>query len=68
MHLYVTVMFSFHRETVVLDSSLMWINDASKEALDSYAKHFSASKGREKEEILLKFYAQTAEVKTKAVW
>lgn len=56
------------RETVVLDSSLIWTNDATKETCNSFTKHISASKGREKEEILLKFYAQTAEIKAKAVW
>ncbi|XP_013103013.1 SWI/SNF-related matrix-associated actin-dependent regulator of chromatin subfamily A-like protein 1 [Stomoxys calcitrans] len=55
------------RETVVLDPALVWPSDEIKESLDSVSKTLQCSKGHEREQILLRFYAQTAEVKTKAV-
>ncbi|XP_004524825.1 SWI/SNF-related matrix-associated actin-dependent regulator of chromatin subfamily A-like protein 1 [Ceratitis capitata] len=56
-----------HRETVVLDPALLTINNDAKHNLEALSKDFSSSKGREREEILLKFYSTTAEVKTRAV-
>ncbi|KAH8283549.1 hypothetical protein KR018_005573 [Drosophila ironensis] len=56
-----------NRETVVLDPALVWTNDETKDSLDAFSKELKTSKGRAMEEILLRFYARTAEVKTKAV-
>ncbi|XP_017095746.3 SWI/SNF-related matrix-associated actin-dependent regulator of chromatin subfamily A-like protein 1 [Drosophila bipectinata] len=56
-----------NRETVILDPSLVSINEETKTSLDAFSKELNSSKGRTKEEILLRFYARTAEVKTKAV-
>ncbi|GBP14151.1 hypothetical protein EVAR_69261_1 [Eumeta japonica] len=55
------------RETVVLDPALVWPSEEIKQSLDSVAKHLQTCRAAEREQILLKFYAQTAEVKTKAV-
>ncbi|XP_061386042.1 SWI/SNF-related matrix-associated actin-dependent regulator of chromatin subfamily A-like protein 1 [Musca vetustissima] len=55
------------RETVVLDPALVWPSDEVKESLNTVAKTLQSCKGQEREQILLRFYAQTAEVKTKAV-
>lgn len=57
-----------NRETVILDSSLLWKNDDTEEDLTTYAADYCASKGREKEEILFKYYNATAEAKAPAVW
>ncbi|XP_067626189.1 SWI/SNF-related matrix-associated actin-dependent regulator of chromatin subfamily A-like protein 1 [Eurosta solidaginis] len=56
-----------YRETVVLDPALVTSNDDTSESLAALSKDFSSSKGREREEILLKYYSTTAEVKTRAV-
>ncbi|XP_017116464.1 SWI/SNF-related matrix-associated actin-dependent regulator of chromatin subfamily A-like protein 1 [Drosophila elegans] len=56
-----------NRETVVLDPALVWTNEETKESLDVFNKELKTSKGRTMEEILLRFYARTAEVKTRAV-
>ncbi|XP_075152134.1 SWI/SNF-related matrix-associated actin-dependent regulator of chromatin subfamily A-like protein 1 [Haematobia irritans] len=56
-----------YRETVVLDPALVWPSDEIKESLNTVAKTLQFSKGTEREQILLRFYAQTAEVKAKAV-
>uniref|UniRef100_A0A336MKG9 CSON003038 protein n=1 Tax=Culicoides sonorensis TaxID=179676 RepID=A0A336MKG9_CULSO len=53
-----------NRESVILDTSLIKTNDPN---LSQYADEFSKSKGRDREEILLKFYSATAEIKIKAV-
>jgi len=55
-------------ETVVLDPALVWTNDETKDTLDAFNKELKTCKGRAMEEILLRFYARTAEVKAKAVW
>ncbi|XP_055641973.1 SWI/SNF-related matrix-associated actin-dependent regulator of chromatin subfamily A-like protein 1 [Toxorhynchites rutilus septentrionalis] len=55
------------RETVILDPSLLWKNDDTEEDLNSYAADYSSSKGREREEILFKYYHATAEAKAPAV-
>lgn len=46
----------------------MWSKSEYKENLNKFADELSKSKGREKEEILLRFYAETASVKAPAVW
>ncbi|KAH8341602.1 hypothetical protein KR059_011636 [Drosophila kikkawai] len=56
-----------NRETVVLDPALVWTNEETKDSLDAFSKELKTSKGRATEEILLRFYARTAEVKTRAV-
>ncbi|KAH8410144.1 hypothetical protein KR009_006836 [Drosophila setifemur] len=56
-----------NRETVVLDPALVWTNDETKTSLDAFSKELKTSKGRAMEEILLRFYARTAEVKARAV-
>lgn len=55
------------RETVILDPSLLWTNEETGENLNSYAADYSMSKGREREEILFKYYNATAEAKAPAV-
>ncbi|XP_017063305.2 SWI/SNF-related matrix-associated actin-dependent regulator of chromatin subfamily A-like protein 1 [Drosophila eugracilis] len=56
-----------NRETVVLDPALVWTNEETKDTLDAFNKELKTSKGRAMEEILLRFYARTAEVKARAV-
>lgn len=57
-----------HRETVVLDPSLVWTNDEAKTSLTQLNSELQTAKGRSREEVLLRFYAHTAKVKTPAVW
>ncbi|XP_017006739.2 SWI/SNF-related matrix-associated actin-dependent regulator of chromatin subfamily A-like protein 1 [Drosophila takahashii] len=56
-----------NRETVVLDPALVWTNDETKDTCEALNKELKTCKGRAMEEILLRFYARTAEVKTRAV-
>ncbi|ALC40055.1 Marcal1 [Drosophila busckii] len=56
-----------HRETVVLDPALVWTNEDAKSTCSDFNKELQQAKGKSREEILLRFYARTAEVKTKAV-
>ncbi|KAH8327819.1 hypothetical protein KR067_000830 [Drosophila pandora] len=56
-----------NRETVILDPALVSTNEETQTSLDAFSKELNSSKGKMKEEILLRFYARTAEVKTKAV-
>ncbi|XP_018790706.1 PREDICTED: SWI/SNF-related matrix-associated actin-dependent regulator of chromatin subfamily A-like protein 1 [Bactrocera latifrons] len=56
-----------NRETVLLDPALLSINTVSKQNLETLSRDFSTSKGREREDILLRFYSTTAEVKARAV-
>ncbi|XP_068141566.1 SWI/SNF-related matrix-associated actin-dependent regulator of chromatin subfamily A-like protein 1 [Drosophila tropicalis] len=56
-----------NRETVILDPALVWTNDETKTSLCAFTKELQTSKGKAMEEILLRFYARTAEVKTRAV-
>ncbi|XP_058824216.1 SWI/SNF-related matrix-associated actin-dependent regulator of chromatin subfamily A-like protein 1 [Topomyia yanbarensis] len=55
------------RETVILDPSLLWKNEETEEDLHTYAADYSMSKGRQREEILFKYYNATAEAKAPAV-
>lgn len=57
-----------HSETVVLDPALVWTNDDAKTSLNEMSSQLEKAKGRSREEVLLRFYAQTAQVKTRAVW
>ncbi|EDW11434.1 SWI/SNF-related matrix-associated actin-dependent regulator of chromatin subfamily A-like protein 1 [Drosophila mojavensis] len=56
-----------NRETVVLDPALVWTNDAAKSSCTELNNELQKAKGKSREELLLRFYARTAEVKTKAV-
>ncbi|XP_055917964.1 SWI/SNF-related matrix-associated actin-dependent regulator of chromatin subfamily A-like protein 1 [Eupeodes corollae] len=55
------------RETVVLDPALLWHGSDVDRTLQSYTNDLSKCKGKERECILLKFYAETATVKARAV-
>ncbi|XP_055837389.1 SWI/SNF-related matrix-associated actin-dependent regulator of chromatin subfamily A-like protein 1 [Episyrphus balteatus] len=55
------------RETVVLDPSLLWHGSDVDKTLQTYTDDLTKSKGKEKETILLRFYAETAAVKARAV-
>ncbi|XP_037811206.1 SWI/SNF-related matrix-associated actin-dependent regulator of chromatin subfamily A-like protein 1 [Lucilia sericata] len=55
------------RETVVLDPALVWPSDEVKESLNAVAKNLQTCKAADRERILLRFYAETAEVKKRAV-
>ncbi|KAG4066477.1 hypothetical protein HA402_007113 [Bradysia odoriphaga] len=56
-----------HREVVLLDPALIWTSDDIGENMKVYASDFSKMKGRDKEDVLLKFYNETAHAKTTAV-
>lgn len=56
------------RETVVLDPMLIISQENADENLNTYAEKYTNSKGRKKEEILLKYYAESGKAKSKAVW
>lgn len=55
------------RETVVLDPGLLWHGAQVDKTLQTYTDDISKSKGKDRESILLKFYAETAIVKARAV-
>lgn len=55
------------RETVVLDPALLWHGSDVDKTLQNYTNDITKSKGRDRECILLKFYAETAVVKARAV-
>jgi SWI/SNF-related matrix-associated actin-dependent regulator of chromatin subfamily A-like protein 1 len=55
------------RETVILDPALIWTKNETEENLQSYASDLQKYKGREREEILMRFYSITAEAKAAAV-
>uniref|UniRef100_A0A8D8NU11 SWI/SNF-related matrix-associated actin-dependent regulator of chromatin subfamily A-like protein 1 n=1 Tax=Culex pipiens TaxID=7175 RepID=A0A8D8NU11_CULPI len=55
------------RETVLLDPSLLWTNQEMEEDLQTYAADYSISKGKQREEIMFKYYNATAEAKAPAV-
>ncbi|EAA12838.4 SWI/SNF-related matrix-associated actin-dependent regulator of chromatin subfamily A-like protein 1 [Anopheles arabiensis] len=56
-----------NRETVVLDPSYLWTNEELEGNMSSYAADYSTSKGRQREEALIKYYSVTAEAKAPAV-
>uniref|UniRef100_A0A2M4AFD2 Putative chromatin remodeling protein n=1 Tax=Anopheles triannulatus TaxID=58253 RepID=A0A2M4AFD2_9DIPT len=56
-----------NRETVILDPSYMWTNDGIEDDMSCYANDYSQSKGRQREDILLKYYSMSAEAKAPAV-
>uniref|UniRef100_A0A182K0M5 SWI/SNF-related matrix-associated actin-dependent regulator of chromatin subfamily A-like protein 1 n=1 Tax=Anopheles christyi TaxID=43041 RepID=A0A182K0M5_9DIPT len=55
------------RETVVLDPSYLWTNEEVEDNMNSYAADYSSSKGRQRDEALIKYYSVTAEAKAPAV-
>ncbi|XP_055544718.1 SWI/SNF-related matrix-associated actin-dependent regulator of chromatin subfamily A-like protein 1 [Wyeomyia smithii] len=56
-----------NRETVILDPALLGKDEETEGNLNSYAADYSMSKGREREEILFKYYNVTSDVKAPAV-
>ncbi len=52
----------------MLDSSLIWTVDEISENMKVYANDFTKMKGRDKDELLMKFYNETAHAKKAAVW
>uniref|UniRef100_A0A182QXV2 SWI/SNF-related matrix-associated actin-dependent regulator of chromatin subfamily A-like protein 1 n=1 Tax=Anopheles farauti TaxID=69004 RepID=A0A182QXV2_9DIPT len=56
-----------NRETVMLDPSYMWTNEEVEGNMNSYASDYSSSKGRQRDEALIKYYSVTAEAKAPAV-
>lgn len=58
----------FNRQTILLDPALIWTSDDTAENMKSYANDLCKMKGREKDDVLLKFYSETAHAKAKAVW
>lgn len=61
------------RETILLDPSKVWNmnNDSIRESVENlkeYSSDFMKLKGRQREEVLLKYYSETSRVKADAVW
>ncbi|KAH8293137.1 hypothetical protein KR044_006150 [Drosophila immigrans] len=56
-----------NRETVVLDPALVWSDANAQITCKDLNSELQSAKGRSREEVLLRFYARTAEVKTRAV-
>lgn len=52
----------------MLDPDLIWTNNETNENMESYANDVSKFKGRERDELLLKYYNETAHAKSNAVW
>lgn len=64
----INVKLFFYRETILLDPTLIWTSDDIGENMKTYAEDFSKMKGREKDDVLIKFYNETAHAKKSAVW
>lgn len=61
------------RETILLDLNLVWSgkDDEMRETVENlkeYSSDFMKLKGKQREEVLLKYYNETARIKAKAVW
>lgn len=56
------------RETVLLDATLVAANTETAGNMESYASDYVELKGRQREELLLLYYQETAVAKAKAVW
>lgn len=61
------------RETILLDSKKIWERNsdemrASIENCSQYASDIHRLKGAQREEVLLRLYAETAKLKAAAVW
>lgn len=55
------------RETVILDRHLLHMDLDTAENMKSFAEDFTKLKGKEKEDVLMRYYSETAKAKTKAV-
>lgn len=55
------------RETVLLDRSLIQFDGAMGDNMEAYATDMNRLNGRQREEVLLRYYQETALAKTKAV-
>lgn len=56
-----------NRETVMLDRALIAVDGDTADNMESYATDFGQLKGRQREEVLLQYYRETAAAKAKAV-
>lgn len=61
------------RETILLDPSSIWNATDEKtretvENMEEYSKDIDKLKGLQRDEVLLRFYAETAKLKVNAVW
>lgn len=61
------------RETILLDSKKIWERDSEemRESIENctqYASDIHKLKGAQREEVLLRLYAETAKLKAAAVW
>uniref|UniRef100_A0A1A9WKM5 SWI/SNF-related matrix-associated actin-dependent regulator of chromatin subfamily A-like protein 1 n=1 Tax=Glossina brevipalpis TaxID=37001 RepID=A0A1A9WKM5_9MUSC len=56
------------RELVILDPAIVCFNDHVRELMEAEARNLQSCKGEIQNKVLLKFYAQTAEIKIKGVW
>lgn len=61
------------RETIVLDKASVWgcTDESTKEAVENikeYSKDYQHLQGKQRDDVLLKWYTETAMVKANAVW
>lgn len=57
------------RETITLDPDKVWrTNDQAAENAKVYSNDLLKLKGAQRDELLLRFYSETAKLKTNAVW
>lgn len=61
------------RETIILDKSSVWNvkDDSMKDIVENmmeYSQGYMKYQGKQREELLLKFYSETAKLKANAVW
>lgn len=56
------------RVSVILDSSLLAINEDTKNSLSAMANSYSKKKAADKHAALLTFFSESAKVKIPAVW
>lgn len=61
------------RETIVLDKQSIWAcnDESTREAVENikeYSKDYLHLQGKQREDVLLKWYTETARVKANAVW
>lgn len=61
------------RETILLDSKKIWQRDSTEmqatiENCSQYASDIHTLKGAQREEVLLRLYAETGKLKAAAVW
>lgn len=51
----------------MLDPTLIWKEGETSENLQSYGNDFASLKGRDREDVLMKYYNETAHAKATAV-